>query len=393
MITVELTRAHAGPVAAGHPWVFAQAVAQVRGTPEPGDEVQVLDADRRPLGRGLWSPSSAIVVRMLTRDPERAIDASLLRERLQNAVEARALFGLPSTETTGYRLVSSEGDYLPGLTVDRYGDTLVAQLGTIGMQRRKELLVELLAELIAPRVIVEVTSKSAQEREGFAVEGGVLFGAKGDALSFRERGLEFSLPPDSMQKTGYYFDQREHRAAVEAFAKDRDVLDICSYVGGFSLAAARGGAKRVRALDSSQHALDVGAKLARDNGLTQLTFERADARKDLEPMSRSGDRFDMVILDPPKLVPSAKHFERGRKAYRQLNRYALGLLRDGGVFVTCSCSAGMTEVDFLRTISLAARDARRELSVFRVGRQGPDHPIPPGFSEGAYLKTVFAVVR
>lgn len=393
MITVELTRAHAGPVAAGHPWVFAQAVARVRGTPEPGDEVQVLDADQRPLGRGLWSPSSAIVVRLLTRDPDRPIDVSLLRERIQNAIAARALFGLPSTDTTGYRLVSSEGDYLPGLTVDRYGDTLVAQLGTIGMQRRKATIVQLLAELVAPHTIVEVTSKTAQEREGFSVQPDVLFGEKGDALVFRERGLRFSLPPDSMQKTGYYFDQREHRAAVELLAKDREVLDVCSYVGGFSLAAARGGASSVRALDSSQPAVDVGTKIAQENGLSQISFQRADARRDLEPMASKGERFDMVVLDPPKLVPSAKHFERGRKAYRQLNRYALALVRPGGVFVTCSCSAGMTEVDFLRTISLAARDARRELSVFRVGRQGPDHPIPPGFSEGAYLKTVFALVR
>jgi 23S rRNA (cytosine1962-C5)-methyltransferase len=393
MFTVELTRAHAGPVVAGHPWVFAQAVSRVRGTPEPGDEVQVLDADQRALGRGLWSPSSAIVVRLLTRDHDRAIDADLLRERIQNAIVARAIFGLPSAETTGYRLINSEGDYLPGLTVDRYGDTLVAQLGTIGMQRRKGLLVELLAEAVGPRTIVEVTGKNTAEREGFSVEPAVLFGDKGSTLSFRERGLRFSLPPDSMQKTGYYFDQREHRSVVEALAKDRDVIDICSYVGGFALAAARGGAKRVRALDSSQPALDVGAQIAQENGVSSISFERADARKDLESISRQGDRFDLVILDPPKLVPSAKHFERGRKAYRQINRHALALVREGGVFVTCSCSAGMTEVDFLRTISLAARDARRELSIFRVGRQSPDHPIPPGFSEGAYLKTVFAVVR
>jgi 23S rRNA (cytosine1962-C5)-methyltransferase len=392
MITVELTRSHAGPVAAGHPWVFAQAVARLQGSPNPGDEVQVLDADQRPLGRGFWSPSSAIVVRILTRDPERSIDASLLRERIQNAVTARALFGLPDQETSGYRLISSEGDYLPGLTVDRYGDTLVAQLGTIGMQRRKSLIVELLAEVIAPRTILEVTSKTAQAREGFSADADTLWGERGRPLVFRELGLNFSLPSDNMQKTGYYFDQREHRASVQALASGREVLDVCSYVGGFSLAAARGGAARVRALDSSQQAIDVGTKIAEENGL-DVSFERADARRDLEPMARRGERFDMVVLDPPKLVPSAKHFERGRKAYRQLNRYALGLVRDGGVFVTCSCSAGMSEVDFLRTLSLAARDARRELSVFRVGRQGPDHPIPPGFSEGAYLKTVFALVR
>ncbi len=393
MITIELNKAHAAPVASGHPWVFAQAVARVHGDPEPGDEVLVVDPYGKRLGRGFWSPKSAIVVRLLTRDAEQGLDDAWLAQRIREAVQMRSVLGLPSAATTGHRLINAEGDGLAGLIVDRFGDALVCQLLTVGMQRRKQQVVAQLVEALSPTSILEVESPAAQAREGIESSGGgMLFGELPEMLSFRERELDIAISPGA-QKTGYYFDQREHRAEVERLAKGRDVLDACCYVGGFALGAARGGANSVLALDSSQPALDQGARIAADNGLSGIVWKRADVRRELERMVERHHSYDLVILDPPKLVPTARHLEKGRRAYRQLNRQALRMLRPGGVLVTCSCSAGMGETDFLRMLSLASRDAERELSVFRVGRQGPDHPVPPGFSEGMYLKTVFAVVR
>ena len=391
---VQLHRSHAAPIAAGHPWVFAQAVQRVTGAPNAGDEVLVQDPTGKPLGRGFWSPDSAIVVRILTRNSDEALDGALFARRIKDAVAARALVGLPSSSTTGYRLVHAEGDGLPGLIVDVYGDVLVLQLLTIGMVQRRSLLAEALASALRPRaILVGASGAGGRKAEGDALEGELLFGEAVERLSFRERDLRFELAAGGSQKTGYYFDQREHRAEVERIARDRDVLDACSYVGGFALAAARGGARSVLALDSSQPALAQGQAIAELNGLPQIKFERADIRVELERMVTSQRKFGLVIFDPPKFVPTVKHLERGRRAYRQLNAHAIRLVEPGGLLVTCSCSAALTETDFLRMLAFAAGDAQRELCILRVGKQGPDHPLMPGFGEGSYLKTAFAIVR
>lgn len=392
MITVELHRTHAGPVAAGHPWVFAQAVHKVTGAPADGAEVVVVDPTGKGLGRGFWSADSAIPVRLLTRNPEQALSEDFFAQRLRDAYALRGLNHLPESGVTdGYRLVHAEGDRLPGLIVDVYGDTAVVQLLTAAMVQRKAWLAALIAEVSGVTSVITAPNLSSR---GGAEPSEVLRGAQPSELVFRERGLAFRLAAHDTQKTGYYFDQRTHRARVEDLAHGRDVLDAFSYVGGFALAAARGGARSVLALDSSEPALAQGRRVATDNGLGgRIEFARADVRVELQRLREAGTRYDLLVLDPPKLVPTAKHLERGRIAYRKLNRDALLLVRPGGVLVTCSCSAAMTETEFLRMLSFAAGDARREVSVFAVGRQGEDHPLAPGFSEGAYLKTVFAVVR
>jgi len=394
MFTVQLHRAHATPVASGHPWVFAQAVHRVvGGKPQAGDEVLVVDPQDKPLGRGFWSPDSAIVVRLLTRQPEVPLDAAFFGKRVREALATRKQLDLPNADTTGYRLIHAEGDGLAGLIVDVYGDVLVAQFLTQGMARRRAEVVAALREALSPRAIVTAGGGAAQAREGITEESQVLFGETPSVLRFKERGLSFEIPWGSAQKTGYYFDQREHRAEVERLARGREVLDACSYVGGFSLAAGRGGAKSVHALDSSQAAVDQGAEFARALGFSQVRFERADVRSELERLRSEGATYDLVIFDPPKLVPTAKHLEKGRRAYRKLNAHAISLVRPGGTLVTCSCSAAMNETEFLRMLAFASHDAGRELCVLRVGRQSPDHPLLPGFSEGSYLKTVFAIVR
>ncbi|HEX5656529.1 MAG TPA: class I SAM-dependent rRNA methyltransferase [Polyangiales bacterium] len=391
--TVTLQRSHAGPVAAGHPWVFAQAVQRVEGSPSAGDEVCVSDPTGRELGRGFWSPDSAIVVRLLTRDAERVLDEAFFAARVADAIALRKLVLLPREDTTGYRLLHAEGDGLPGLIVDVYGDVLVVQLLSEGMLRRKELIASVLRAALNPRSIVLAASGAGAKRvEGAPTESTLLHGEAVTELRCLERGLRIELPA-GMQKTGYYFDQREQRAEVERLAAGREVLDACSYVGGFALSAARGGAKSVLALDSSPPAIAAGTALAAAHGFGQVEFRRADVRDELARQVQDKRQYELTIFDPPKFVPTVKHLERGRRAYRQLNAHAIRLTAPGGLLVTCSCSAALTEIDFLRMLSFAAGDARRELRVLRVMKQGPDHPLLPAFAEGAYLKTAIAIVH
>jgi 23S rRNA (cytosine1962-C5)-methyltransferase len=231
------------PVWAGHPWVYAQAVDRVEGGATAGDEVSVVDPRGNLLGRGFYTPGSAIPVRLLVRDAKTHLDAGFFRARVEQAVGLRASLGLPSEQTSGLRLIHAEGDGLPGLIVDRYGDTLAVQLGTIGMKHREALVHEALSAVIAPRTILDRTSVQMAKMEGFEPSAGVVRGEETRALEFVERGLRFRIPLELGQKTGFYFDQRSLRARVEQLAHGKRVLDAYAYVGAFAIAAARGGAR------------------------------------------------------------------------------------------------------------------------------------------------------
>ncbi|MDW8361798.1 MAG: class I SAM-dependent rRNA methyltransferase [Myxococcales bacterium] len=394
MSTVRLRAGHVQPVWAGHPWVFAQAIESVDGAPAPGDVVTVVDPRGNFLGRGYWSPSSAIPVRIVTRDPGDPLDAASVGRRVEAAAAwRRAWLGLPSDETTGYRIVHGEGDGLPGVVADVYGETLSVQFTTIGAKRRQEEIVGHLVRVTGCRAVVETSSERVARLEGFEPHTGVLRGPDVASLEFRERGLALSIPLEVAQKTGYYFDQRDNRARIEDLARDRTVLDAFSYVGAFALFAARGGARRIVAIDSSPAAIATGAALAARAGYgDRIEFVRADVRRALADMAAAGERFDVVVLDPPKLAPTVKDLEAGRKAYRRLNAAGLRLVRDGGLLVSCSCSAAMRQDDLQRTIGLAARDAGCHVAVLWVGQQAPDHPVLASFPEGRYLKCVVARV-
>jgi 23S rRNA (cytosine1962-C5)-methyltransferase len=394
MAKVRIRAGHVRPLWAGHPWVYAQAVAGVEGEPAAGDLVEVLDPQGNWLGAGFYSPGSSIAVRILSRTPGETIDAAFFRDRFSRAQSFRAqALGLPDADTTGYRLVHSEGDALPGLIVDRYADAAVVQLLSAGMKRRQAELLEALREVTGVRSIVELPSAEHQEREGFSVEARVVAGDAIQALEFRERGFEYRLEIGVAQKTGFYFDQRDNRARLEAMCRGRRVLDACCYVGAFALAAARGGASEVLALDRSEPALGVAHEVARRNQLAErIRFERGDIKRALPDLVSKGERFDVVVLDPPKLAHSIKHLDNARKAYRAWNASALQLCAPGGVILTCSCSAAMQTHDFLRTLALAAADAQRGLTVFGIGQQAGDHPTPAAFDEGRYLKAAFARV-
>ncbi|MCC7542230.1 MAG: class I SAM-dependent rRNA methyltransferase [Deltaproteobacteria bacterium] len=390
MATIRLKPGHVQPVWTGHPWVFSQAIDAIEGAPGPGDVVDVHDPRGAFLGRGFYSPRSAIPVRIATRDRTDPLDVASLARRIEDAYRwRRERLGLPSDETTGYRLVHAEGDLLPGLVVDVFGKVAAVQFLTVGTKSRESDLVAAVQRATGAESILEVPSPRNQRIEGFEVVTGVVRGPDVTALAFRERGFDYEIPVEASQKTGFYFDQRDNRALVEKLAHGARVLDAFCYVGSFSLAAARGGASEVVAIDSSPVALLAGATIAKRHGLeASIHFTRADLKRHFQTMAQEGRQFDIVVCDPPRFATTAKDVEAARSAYRRLNGQAFRLVAPGGLLVTCSCSHAMRADDFIRTVATAARDAGRETTMLSVTGQAPDHPVPPAFPEGRYLKCV-----
>lgn len=391
--SVVIKPGHVQPIWAGHPWVFAQAVERIEGGAQGGDEVEVKDARGNFLGRGLYSPGSAIPVRILTRSRDQRVDAKLLASRLSAAIERRRRLGLPSADTNAVRLVHAEGDELPGLVIDQLGDVLSVQFGTLGMKRRETALLDALEEQLEPRAIVDRTSERAAKSEGFAAGRGVV---RGDTalthFELQERGLRFSIPLELGQKTGFYVDQRDLRARVEQLAGGRRVLDTYAFVGTFALGAARGGAVEVAAVDQSSLALTVAADAARLNGLEgKVRFECEDSALALDRAGKHGG-FDLVVCDPPKLAPTRAARARALSMMRKLAGQAARATTPGGLLVLCSCSAAIGMAELTRALSLGATDVGVRAIVLERFFQGADHPVPAAFPEGLYLSSLIAEI-
>jgi 23S rRNA (cytosine1962-C5)-methyltransferase len=377
--------------------VFQQAIERIDGDPAPGADVLVIDPSGKVLGRGLYSPRSALSVRLFTSRGTRAIDEGLLRERLGRALELRRAAGLPNripgAETTGYRLVHGEGDALPGLVVDVFDDVLVVQLGTIGLKVRELAIVEALVELLGPRAILDRTPRSLARSEGFEESGEelrVLHGERPEALDFHELGLRFEIPLALAQKTGFYFDQRPLRAYLAGVSRDANVLDAFCYVGATGLATARGGAKRVHGVDKSAPAVLVAEQIAARNGFEGLAFyESIDANLAWRRTAEQGGA-DIVICDPPKLATGRKARDQALGAYRKLAAGAVSAVRPGGLLAFCSCSGAIGLDALQRALALGARDAGRRAVIVERLFQGADHPVPAAFPEGSYLKVLVA---
>jgi 23S rRNA (cytosine1962-C5)-methyltransferase len=391
MPTVRLKPGHVQPVWAGHPWVYAQAIDAVdRGT-TAGDEVSVIDPRGNLLGRGFYSPGSAIPVRLLVRDAKTQIDGAFFRERFERALALRASLGLPDDATTGLRFLHAEGDGVPGLIVDRYGDTVAVQFGTIGMKRREALVFEALSAVLSPRSIVDRTSQQTAKMEGFEPASGVVQGESLAALEFVERGLRFRIPLELGQKTGFYFDQRSLRGRVEQLARGQRVFDTYAFVGAFAIAAARGGAREVIAVDESAAAIEVGGECAALNGVgDRVTFVKDDARRALADARAS---FDLVIADPPRLAPTRGAREQALLAYTKLAENACRAVRPGGLLVLCSCSAAVDLTALTRALATGATRAAVQATVLERWFQGADHPVPAAFGEGLYLKALIARIE
>jgi len=373
--------------------VFAQAVERVEGGAVAGEEVEVRDARGNFLGRGLYSPGSAIPVRILTRDRDQHIDAKLLRQRLGTAIHRRRTLGFPSAETDAVRLVHAEGDELPGLIVDQLGDVVAVQFATLGMKRREESILGALEDLVQPRAIVDRSSERAAKSEGFEAGRGVVRGDVGlSHFELREGGLRFRIPLELGQKTGFYVDQRDLRARVAQLSNGKRVLDTYSFVGAFALGAARAGAAEVEAIDQSALALTVAADAAALNGLTgRVRFECEDSVQALDRAGRQGG-FDVVICDPPKLAPTRAAKARALGLMRKLSGKAARATRPGGLLVLCSCSAAIGLAELTRSLSLGAADLGLRALVLERFSQGADHPVPAAFPEGLYLTSLIAEI-
>ena len=394
MPKVVIAAGHVQPLWAGHPWVFSQAIDRIEGGATAGDVIDVVDPRGRFIGRGLYSPRTAIPVRIYGRRPEVALDSGFFSQRVLDAIDRRRLLGLPSPRTDAYRVVHGEGDGLGGLIVDRFADTLVVQLGTYGIKQREPVLLDTLVRELDARCVVDRTPRRAALKEGFEAGTGII---RGDThrqdLAFSERGFEFRVPLELGQKTGYYLDQRSLRARVEQLARGRRVLDAYCYLGSFALAAARGGATEILAVDSSAVVLEVAASLAERNGWLELIhYEHSDAIDFMNRAGRGGG-FEMVICDPPKLAPSPSRRGAAQSHLRRIAAAACRATRAGGLLVMCSCSAALRMEELIRTLALGGRDVGVEVAILERWFQAPDHPVLAPFPEGLYLSSVIAQVR
>jgi 23S rRNA (cytosine1962-C5)-methyltransferase len=391
--TVVLKPKRARPFFGRHPWVLDSAVLRLDGEPAEGDVVDLVTHDGTFVARGLWNPASRIRVRLYAFDAATRLDSGFWRTRLEAAVGLRRTLGLDD-RAGGCRLVNSEGDDLSGLIVDRYGEHLAVQVTAAALVPRLEQISDILESLVAPRgILLRGADRGLAKLEGLHLPDRVIRGAPPAGPIFvSERGLRFGIDLAEGQKTGYYLDQRDNRQAAGAYARGRRVLDMFCYSGGFAVACAAGGARSVLAVDSSAKATVLAKANADLNGAANVTVETADAFEKLDALSAAGERFGMVILDPPKFARSRASLEDALRAYHRINRVAVDLLEPGGILVTCSCSGSVPRDDFLQMLAGVAQRSRRPIQLLECRGAAPDHPVSASCLEGEYLKCIIARV-
>jgi len=390
---VFLRHGRARPLWFGHPWVYANAVERVEGKPAPGCVVSLHDHDGRFIGRGIYNLRSQIPVRLLSR-VEEPVDAAFFTRRLRAAESLRTSLALPSENTTAYRWVNGEGDGLPGLVVDVFGDGVAFQITTLGLWLWREEIAAAIDEVLAPKTLYEVGAASFAEVEGFVAESRVVRGESRAQVPCREDGIRLEAEPMQGQKTGLFLDQRPSRVRVGEMVRAQPrrfgrVLDCYAYAGGFALQAARGGAGEVTAVDCSARAVARIEAHALANRVTIRAVE-ADAFRFLE--TATPHSYDLVVVDPPKFARARKDLDAATKGYERLNTLAMAVCAPGAILVTSSCSQNVGPVEFERVVAAAARQAGREVRILERQGPGPDHPLPPGFGEGQYLKVLFVHV-
>ncbi len=377
--TVRINRKGAERIRSGHPWVFSSDVTD-RGDADPGDAVSVIDPRGRALGIAHYSSTSQICLRLLS-DRAEAFDETFFEARLRAAAEYR---GRVVTGSDAYRLVYGESDRLPGLVVDRYGDFLVIQTLTQGMDRAGEVIAGCLERLFSPRGIVARNDSPVRKRENLALEAGVARGEVPETVPIRMNGFELRADLLRGQKTGVYLDQCENYVVAGAYARGR-ALDCFTSTGGFALHLAQQ-CETVEAVDSSATALETARVNAAANGLTNIQFREADVFDLLAGYAAAGRRFDAVVLDPPAFAKSRTSLGGAVRGYKEINLRALQLLGRGGVLVTCSCSHHLSEAMLLEIVASASLDAGRTLRILERRTQARDHPILLTVPETHYLK-------
>lgn len=376
----------------GHPWVFGNQVVREEGSYAPGDVVQVLDARKRPLGQGYINPASMIRVRMLTPHADVRVDRAFLRARIERAWSFRRRMGYGGS----CRVVFGEADGLPGLVVDRFVDVrredhsgvLAIQFLTLGMERWRDVVLQALEEVLAPEGIYLRNDVAVREKEGLVQERGPVGRPFPTDLVIAENELLMHVDVAAGQKTGHFLDQAMNHAAMRSISAGARVLDCFTHTGGFALHAAHYGASEVVGLDISAEAVSLATRNAALNGLASVRFQEANVFDHLTSASRRGERWDIIVLDPPAFAKNKSALANAYRGYKEINLRAMKCIPDGGFLVTCSCSQHMTPELFRAMVAEAARDSGRRLRELYHGAQPPDHPILWGVPETHYLKAL-----
>ena len=374
----------------GHLWVYSNEVDSDR-SPLPGfaagDPVAVRSADGRLLGSAYMEPNALICARVYAPRRECAPDDALFTDALRQALSLRQRF----FQQPFYRLVYGDSDLLPGLVIDRFGDYLVMQLNNAGIERYEPVLVTALVELLQPAGVLLRADSRARREQNLDDRVEVVYGEVPEVVALEENGVRFEAPVHGGQKTGWFYDHRLSRARLQQLVDGRDVLDVYSYIGGWGVQAAVAGASSVCCIDSSEAALEGALRNAAINGVdasVRVAPGRADAV--MQALAGEGERFDVVVLDPPAFIQRRRDLKKGIAAYRRINELGLRLLKPGGLLVAGSCSMHLPRADLVSALQGAARRADCELRVVEQGGQGPDHPVHPAIPETDYLKAVFA---
>jgi 23S rRNA (cytosine1962-C5)-methyltransferase len=392
LATLYLRRRQDRRVQLGHPWVFSNEVAIERSPLsafEAGDCVNVSTHAGKVLGTAYVNPHSLICARLVSAEADRPLDASLLVERMAHALALRKILGwLPDC-----RLVYGESDGLPGLVVDGFGDVLVVQIGTAGMERVRDDVVGTLTELCRPAAVVLRNDLASRGLEGLESRVEIAHGQAPSQVRLSENGARFEISPMEGQKTGWYYDQRGNRARFAHYAEGRRVLDCFSYVGGFGIQAALAGARSVLCLDASEAALAQLRANAELNGVAEcVEVRRGDVFDSLRDLRDDSARFDLVVIDPPAFMRRKKDRHAGLEAYRRLNRRAMQVLADDGLLLSASCSFHLSPEEQQRAVAGAAADLGRGVQILERGHQAADHPVHPAFPESDYLKALLVRV-
>lgn len=372
-----------------HPWVFESAIARVEGDADVGAEALLVSDRGDVIGRGLFNPASKIRLRLYTWNPEEALSTEFFRQRIDRALSGRERLGWENGPASAMRLVASEGDGLSGLTVDRFGEWLVLQWTSAALARISQDILDHLQERLRPRGVILRTEKGIGQSEGLELGDGLIAGeAPPEQLVISENGLQFGVNLLTGQKTGFFLDQRDNRMAAARYLRDRKVLDLFCYSGGFGLAALKHGpAASVVGVDVSQAAIALAEENARRNNLAdRARYETQAAFAALEERIQAGEQFDAVILDPPKMTRSRSSTDQALKGYFSLNRLAVDLLPPGGILVTCSCSGLVSRGDFSQMLASVAMRAGRDIQILEARGAAPDHPTVVSCPESDYLQ-------
>jgi len=387
MKTVKLKQKEERRILRGHPWVFSNEIQRAKDSFIAGELTDVLDSAGRFVGRGYINPYTLIAVRILTRSPEE-IDQKFFQRKIEKARSLRSKLGYGNS----FRAVFSESDGLPGLIVDKYADTIVIQSLTAGIDRHLTTIISALQEEYTPNAIVLRNDSAPREIEGLAQEKRVASGVVSGPVTIEESDIHYSVDVLEGQKTGFFFDQRENRAALKDYVRGKRTLDCFCYVGAWSLNAARFGAAEVIGVDSSERAITLACRNAELNALN-AQFIKADVFDELRALEKKQERFGCIILDPPAFVKSRAKVRDALKGYKEINRRAMQLLESNGILVTCSCSYHIAQDMFREMLIDAAYSASRQARILEMRTQSRDHPILLAAKETQYLKCAILIIE